>query len=542
MVMNVGLNIGQIVEAVAGRVPDREAIVWGERRTTYGSLADRVQRLARVLQGAGLGARPGGTPVLPWEAGQDIALLFMTNCPEYLEASVAGYLGRVGPANVNYRYTAEEVRYLLTDSAAGAVIVHRRFLPVLRQAQQLASACGQLLLVVEDGSDEKIPDGALPYEQALAAAPGGPIDRGGADDLYIVYTGGTTGFPKGVLWRQEDFLAGPLKASGGPPEILDRAQARGGSLRALPSAPLMHGAAHWNALTTLVGGGTVVLQRHPERLDAADVLDTVERERCSALQIVGDAFARPLVAAQQGRPRDLTSLRLLVNGGTILSEGLKRQWMDLVPGLRIMDVLGSSEAGQQAMGNTQAKEYRRLGTTSILSANRTRELAPGEEEVGWLASGGPIPRGYLGDPDKTAETFVTVGERRFAVQGDRARLLADGTIELHGRDSVTINTGGEKVFAEEVEQAVKTHPDVWDAVVIGRPSERWGHEVVAIVALREGIGTPPTDDELRDACATVIARYKLPKVFIRVGAVQRTAAGKPEYGWARKVARVDAAS
>jgi 3-oxocholest-4-en-26-oate---CoA ligase len=541
MRLNVGLNTGPIVEALGDLVPDREAIVWEDRRITYGSLADRARRLARVLQRAGLGARPGGMPVLPWEAGQDIALLFMTNCTEYLEASVAGYLGRVAPANVNYRYTAEEVRYLLNDSSARAVIVHRRFLPVLRQAQHLASACDQLLLVVEDGSDEEFPDGAVPYEHALAAAPEGPIDRGGADDLYVVYTGGTTGYPKGVLWRQEDFLTGPLKASGGSAEILDRAQARGGSLRALPSAPLMHGAAHWNALTTLVGGGTVILQRHPEHLDAADVLDTVERERCSALQIVGDAFARPLITAQRARPRDLTSLRLLVNGGTILSEGLKRQWMDLIPGLRIMDVLGSSEAGQQAIGNTQAKEYRRLGATSILSADRTRELAAGEEEVGWLASGGPIPRGYLGDPGKTAETFVTVGDRRFAVQGDRARLLADGTIELHGRESVTINTGGEKVFAEEVEQAVKTHPDVWDAVVIGRPSERWGNEVVAIVALRDGIETAPTDDELRAACATVIARYKLPKAFIRVGAVQRTASGKPQYGWAREVAQGSAA-
>ena len=537
----MAVNVGRIVAAIGDRAPDREAAVWGRWTLTYGQLAERGMRLARVLQAAGLGWHgPVENPAAALTANEDIALLLMTNCPEYLEASVGGYLGRVAPANVNYRYTAEEVRYLMADSSAAAVIIHRRFLPVLAEARAPLSRTSRelLVLVVEDGSDEPLPTRAIGYELALANADlGRRVDLGTEDDLYVVYTGGTTGMPKAVLWRQGDFVAGPLGSSGGQAEIVDRAIERGAGLRALPAAPLMHGAAHWNALTTLIGGGTVVMQQHPEHLNANDVLDTVERDRCTSLQIVGDSFARPLLQEQEDRPRDLSTLRLIVNAGTILSDGCKQHWARLVPGVRIRDVMGSSEAGRQAVAavSGRGKGYERLRTASVLSEDRSRELEPGDPEIGWLASTGLIPLGYLGDPAMTQQTFVTVGCKRFVVAGDRARLRADGSIELHGRDSVTINSGGEKIYAEEVEQALKNHPAVWDVVVVGRPSDRWGQEVVALVVLRPGL-REPSDDELKRACDALIARYKWPTQIVRVAQIERTVVGKPDYRWAREQA------
>jgi fatty-acyl-CoA synthase len=297
----------------------------------------------------------------------------------------------------------------------------------------------------------------------------------------------------------------------------------------------MHGAAHWNALSCLAGGGTVVLPAHPEHLDPSDVLDTIESERCTSLNIVGDAFAVPLAEEQSERPRDLSSLRHLITGGAVLTAATKQRWAELVPGLRVIDIVGSSESGRQGVATgTGPARFAIPPTATVLTADRTRRVTAGDGELGWLATTGAIPRGYLGDPDKTAATFPVIDGTRYVVAGDRALLLADGTLELLGRDSVTINTGGEKVFAEEVEMAVKSHPAVLDAVVVGRPSERWGQEVVAVVALRAG--DDPSDDELRAAAAATLARYKLPKAFLRVDAVQRTASGKADYGWAAAVA------
>ena len=536
--MDEQLNAGRLLEAVAAAAPDRDAIVSrGRGRFTYAELTDRCHRLAAVFAGAGLGAQPtppGGFE--PWVAGQDLVLLFLTNCAEYLEGMLGGYLGRVGPANVNYRYTAEEVAYLVADSRAPAAIVHARFAPMLAEAADRAGRRIELMLVVDDGTGTPPPEGAVGYEDALAAADpdARPADPS-PDDLYIVYTGGTTGRPKGVLWRQHDFLAGALGVTGTCAGLAAAAAATGPErrLRSLPAPPLMHGAAHWNALSCLAGGGTVVLPAHPERFDPDDILDTIEAERCTSLNIVGDAFAVPLADAQQARPRDLSSLRHLITGGAVLSASTKARMAELVPGLRIVDIVGSSESGRQGMARgTGAARFDRAPASAVLSADRSRALQPGEDETGWLAATGPIPRGYLGDEAKTMATFPVVGGVRYVVAGDRARLLADGTVELLGRDSVTINTGGEKVFAEEVEVAVKAHPAVLDAVVVGRPSERWGQEVVAVVTLRDG--SPVTDDELRDTAALHLARYKLPKAIVRVPMVQRTASGKPDYAWARE--------
>jgi 3-oxocholest-4-en-26-oate---CoA ligase len=296
----------------------------------------------------------------------------------------------------------------------------------------------------------------------------------------------------------------------------------------------MHGAAHWNAISAWTSGGTVVVQDDPTRLDPADVLATCARERVSALQIVGDPFARPLLDELDAHDHDLSQLRFLLSGGAVLSAPVKERLVARIPGLRIVDVLGSSETGRQAVAGTDAA-FRPERSTVVLSADRTRRLAPGEDEIGWLAQSGRVPLGYLGDEAKTRATFPTVDGVRHAVAGDRVRLLVDGTIELLGRDSVTINTGGEKVFAEEVEQVLTAHPAVADAVVAGRPSERWGSEIVAVLSARPGV-TPPGDDELRTHCRTALAGYKVPKAFCWVDRVERSPAGKPDYAWARDLA------
>jgi len=309
-------------------------------------------------------------------------------------------------------------------------------------------------------------------------------------------------------------------------------------LRALPAPPLMHGAAHWNALSAWLAGGTVVFQQDPSRLDPVDLLDTCERHEATSLLIVGDAFARPLADELRARPRHLPALRHLVTGGAILSPAVKAELLDHLPGLRIVDILGSSETGRQGVrssggsGPAPSATFGRSATTLVLSDDRTRELQPGDPELGWLAQRGRVPLGYLHDRAKTEATFPVVGGERMAVAGDRARLTADGSIELHGRESGTVNSGGEKIFAEEVELALKHHPSVYDVLVVGRPSERWGQELVAVVALRPG--TDATDEELRATCEPYLARYKWPKAFVRVDHVVRSPSGKPDYRWARE--------
>ncbi|HEX9260798.1 MAG TPA: acyl-CoA synthetase, partial [Acidimicrobiales bacterium] len=267
----------------------------------------------------------------------------------------------------------------------------------------------------------------------------------------------------------------------------------------------------------------------------ADVWTTVARERVASVQIVGDAFARPLIDELHRHSYDLSALRFIVSGGAVLSAVNKQALLDLVPGVQVIDIVGSSEAGRQGVHTSSTRSGAATGSfgpsagATVLDDARTAELAPGTGAIGWLASAGRVPLGYLGDPDKTRATFPVIGGSRYSVPGDRARRAADGSIELLGREAVCINTGGEKVFAEEVEQVLKAHPAVVDALVVGRPSELWGQEVVAVVHLR----APASDDELRAACAEHLARYKLPKAIIRRDAIGRTPSGKPDYTWAK---------
>lgn len=537
------LNIAVVHEAIASAVPDRDCLVWRARRYSWAEVTDRTRRLANILVNAGLGVHHE-EGLAPWESGQDHLALYLTNCNEYLEGMLGAYKARVAPFNVNYRYVAEELRYLFTDARPRAMIFHARYVPILEEVLATLDHPPELLLQVADESGNRLLHGARDYDEALAeSSPEPPPVEPSPDDLYLVYTGGTTGMPKGVLWRQADFLVGALgvrRKDGRDVETVDELveRARSTDLRSCPAPPLMHGAAHWNAISTWMGGGTVVIQSEPGRLDARDILSTIERERVTSLNIVGDAFARPLLEELRSHHYDLSSLRHVVSGGAVLSGAVKRELQAAVPGLQIVDIVGGSESGRQAMATgADRQSFTPSSGAAVLDNDRTRRLAAGDEEIGWLAQTGRLPRGYLGDRAATEATFPVIDSVRYVVAGDRARVAGDGSIVLLGRESVTINTGGEKVFAEEVEHALKQHPALYDALVVGRPSDQWGQEVVAIVRIREGFDV--TDAELVTEASRHVARYKLPKAIIRVDQIGRSPSGKPDYHWARAVAIAD---
>jgi fatty-acyl-CoA synthase len=538
--------LGTINEAIADAIPDHEAIVSATRRLTWRDFQLRTRRLANVLCAAGLGCHTERSALQPWESGQDHVALYLYNGHEYLEGMVGAYKARVAPFNVNYRYVEAELLYLLTDAQTRGIIYHASFAP--RLAAILPKLPPQaLLLQVDDGSGEALLPGARDYEAALAAASDAlPPVTPHEDDLYIVYTGGTTGMPKGVLWRQVDIffaamggqLPGGMGTVGSVAEMVERAP-MGECIRSLPAPPFMHAAAQWAAFMLLHQGGTVVLPRNTRVLDPDDIWRTVEREQVGTLSIVGDAFARPLLDQLRQGSYDLSSLRILGSGGAILSPPLKRAFLEALPDLMIFDGFGSSETGAQGATLSTASDvvtpsFKMDPDTCVLDAALTRRLAPGEEEVGWLARTGYLPLGYLNDPDKTQHTYPIVGGVRYAVPGDRAQLAADGSVVVFGRDSACINSGGEKIFAEEVERALKHHPAVYDVVVAGAPSERWGEQVMAIVQFRPG--QRASDEELLTTAAEHLARYKLPKAFVPVDGIVRSASGKPDYRWAKAIA------
>jgi 3-oxocholest-4-en-26-oate---CoA ligase len=536
-------DLSTVLDGIAALRPDAECLVFRDRRVTWADVVADTNRLANHLVAAGLGCHTERADLAGHESGQEHLAVYLLNGVEYLEVMVGCWKARVAPFNVNYRYVADELRYLLDDARAAAIVVQSQFAPVLAEVLPDLPRL-RVILQVADASGHNLLPGAQWLDEAVAAAsPATPDVTRSADDLYILYTGGTTGMPKGVLWRNGDAM---VECFGGSPtartveDFVNEAAADTSlAMKALITPPFMHGAGHWVALRVWLAGGTVFLPSTPEHLDPADIWGLVQRERIEFMLIVGDAFARPLLDELDRHGYDISSLNVVLSGGAALSVGLKQELLGHLPTVMIVDGLGSSEAGAQLSHVSTGSDastgsfFARPGN-HVLSADLARELAPGDDEIGWLAKSGRLALGYLGDAEKTARTYPVVDGVRYAVPGDRARWRDDGVIELHGRDAVTINSGGEKIFAEEVEMAVKAHPGVYDCVVAGRPSDRWGSEVVAIVRPRPGADITPAS--VLDVAARHIARYKLPKGIVFVDEIVRSPSGKADYRWARQIA------
>ena len=539
-------NLARAIAAVAEAHPDRIALIHRGSEVSFPDFVDRYRRLGNALDAAGLSCRKERSELGGHESGQDHIALYLNNEFEYLESMLGGWAARAATFNVNHRYMADELCYLLTDSEAKAVIVNSVYAPNLAEVlPQLPNI--ELIVQVPDQSGNRLLEGAVYYNDFIYGHEPRDLSHCSPDDLYVLYTGGTTGLPKGVLWRNADFFVGALgglnrKENREYHSYAEIASAAGkGTLRWMTSAPFMHGAAQWIALQALSMGHTVVLPDITDRYDAASVLEVCEREDVEFLQIVGDAFARPLLDASRSSQLIPRSLRSIISGGAVLNAELKEELKQQFGGVTIRDSIGSSETGVQ--GSNVSTKTERASTGDFEPASGSAVVNPqmdavveaGSDEIGWFAMSGRVPLGYLNDAEKTQKTFPVIGGVRFSVPGDRARLLEDRRIQVLGRDSVTINSGGEKIFAEEVETAVKTHPAVYDAIVCGRPSPRWGNEVVAIVQLVEQAKV--LESEIIEHCGGYIARYKRPKAIIQVDQIKRSPAGKPDYRWAQSIAQ-----
>lgn len=537
-------NLSTVFDTVARAVPEQEVLVWRDRRLRYRDVNARVDGVANHLVSRGLGCWTARGELRGHESHQSHIGLYLRNGNEYLESMVAAYRARAVPFNVNYRYVAEELHYLLADAGTRGLIYHAEFAPQVAALREWLPRLEVLIQVADDSGNELLP-GAVDYEDAVRTRSPGPMPDPGGEDAYAIYTGGTTGMPKAVLWRQHDIY---LRAMGGTPfgtkqpyscyeEIAAAARDAGGGVTFLMTAPFIHGAAQWSAFHMITTGGKIVLPADNTRLDWDDALHVAAREQVVSLPVIGDAMTRPMLDAIERGGHDLSGLAAVNNGGAPLTPAVRKRVLEVLPGVLLLDAVGSSETGIQmnhvsaADAEAETAVFTPDDTTTVIDDELTRQLRPGGG-AGWLASNGLVPLGYLGDAAKTARSFPVIAGQRYSVPGDRAVLRADGRIELLGRAGLTINSGGEKIFAEEVERAVAAHPAVQDVVVVGRPSARWGSEVVALVQLDPATGA--TDADLRAECGNHIARYKQPKMFLRVPEIVRSPAGKADYLWARE--------
>ncbi|OXM60455.1 AMP-binding protein [Amycolatopsis vastitatis] len=533
-------TLSTVFDTVARAVPGQEVMVWRDRRLCYRDMNARIDGVAHFLVRQGLGCHVERGELAGHESGQDHVALYLRNGNEYLECMIGAYRARAVPFNVNYRYVDEELRYLLADAGARALVYHAEFAPHVAAIRDELPGLELLVQVADDSGNLLLP-GAVGYESVVTTPPPPRMPVPDGDDLFLIYTGGTTGMPKGVLWRQHDvYLAamggtpfGTKTPFAGYPEIATAARQAAGGIRFLMTAPFIHGAAQWSSFHILNSGGTIVLPDGVRQLDWADVLHTIERERVVSVPVVGDAMARPLAEEIEIGRYDLSGLVAVSNGGAPLTPAVRARLAAALPKVVLLDAVGSSETGIQMsrVGGADTTVFTPDENTTVLDDSRRRELRAGEGE-GWLAGRGRVPLGYLGDPDRTAETFPVLAGCRYSVPGDRAIRLEDGSIRLLGRAATTINSGGEKIFAEEVERALAAHPAVRDVLVVGRASARWGSEVVAIVVLAGTV----TDRELLAECRRHVAGYKAPKAILRRPEIVRSPSGKADYRWARQEA------
>jgi acyl-CoA synthetase (AMP-forming)/AMP-acid ligase II len=528
-------TIGEVIDAIADVIPDRPMTVCGERVSTFGAVADRTRRLANFLVQNGFGAHHDRAALNNWECGQDRVALVMHN-DLYPDAVIGCLKARTVPVNVNYHYTPREVSELLDYVKPRAVVYHRSL--GAKFADVLPPMSADLLISVDDGSDAPLLAGATTLADALAAGDADQDVSPSPDDLLMICTGGTTGRPKGVMWRQGDIYVSSM--NGGDhlavEEIHDKVRHAGPPWFAV--SPLMHAAGMWTAFSAVLSGQTTVLYDTKSKFDPRTVLETAERHGVGLMTMVGDAYAAPLVEELGRRSYDLSSLFAIGTGGAATNPKHQAALLEYMPQITIINGYGSSETGNMGFGRSQRgdqKETFELRTGGlVLSADYTRFLEPGDAEIGWVARNGRIPLGYYDDAEATRKTFPEVKGQRVVISGDRASIESDGTLRLLGRDSLVVNTGGEKVFVEEVEEVLRAHPDIVDALVVGRPSERWGQEVVALIALRDGAVL--VHDLLHTHCTQQLARFKAPKAFIVVAQVRRLGNGKADYRWAKSQA------
>ncbi|MGH3635822.1 MAG: acyl-CoA synthetase [Mycobacterium sp.] len=532
--------IGPVFDAIAEIIPDRLMTVCGDRRSTFGESADRTRRLANFLAGSGFGVHRERESLQNWECGQDRVALVMHN-DLYADMVVGCLKARTVPVNVNYNYAPDEVQELFAYIRPRAVIYHKSL--GAKFADVLAPGCAELLISVDDGSTAPELPGAVSLDDALAQGNTEHSVTSSPDDLLMICTGGTTGRPKGVLWRQSDIYVSSMAGADHAcvREIHDKVRGAAGAPWFAVS-PLMHAAGMWTAFAAIMAGTPVVLYDTGKKLDPRSVWKTAEREKVGMMTMVGDAYAAPLVDELRRGDYDLASLSAIGTGGAATNPKYQRALLELLPQISLINGYGSSETGNMGFGHSRHDSRTDTFTLRegglVLSEDYSRLVSPGEHEVGWAAREGRIPLGYFDDPDATRKIFPEVDGRRVVISGDRAALEDDGTLRLFGRDSLVVNTGGEKVFVEEVEEVLRAHPAIADALVVGRPSERWGEEIVALVELRDG--SDAAHEPLHAHCRSRLAGFKVPKEFIFVEHVHRLGNGKADYRWAKSQATEEA--
>ncbi len=521
------LNLADLFESLVDAIPERVALA-GHRRLTYATLEARANRLASALAARGVG--PG-----------DHVGLYLYNCAEFIEAVLAAFKLRAVPININYRYVEDELSFLLQNADCVA-LVHSHELGA--RVAAVASHVPTLRLVVSvGGPPAEAQDGAAVEYEALLAQ-GSPARRFGprsSDDLYIIYTGGTTGMPRGVMWRHGDVFYAGLQGGnpGGAPlqgaaELVPQVLAREGPMVLMPAAPFIHGTAQWAAWVGFFTGGTVVIAPG-HHYDAALTARLIAQERVSTLILVGDAMARPLADALAGPDApDTSSLMVISSSGAILSDAVKAQLQERLPHTMILNNFGATETGHQGTAFSEGRPTFYMDESNTVLDDDLRPVTPGSGVTGKLARRGRLPVGYYNDPEKTAATFLTIDGERWVIPGDLATVEEDGQITVFGRGAVCINSGGEKIFVEEVESALKAHAAVEDAVVVGLPDERWGQRVAAVVQPRAGAEV--TLAALDTHCRAHLAGYKVPRELHVVARLVRQPSGKPDYRWARDVA------
>jgi fatty-acyl-CoA synthase len=520
-----GWNFADVWEVLAEQLPDAPAQVQGGRRITWGDMDRRADGIAKVLLDGGA-------------ARQDKVAHYLYNCPEYMEAMFAIFKAGLAPVNTNYRYADDELVYLWDNADAIAVVFHGCFAERCERVRERVPKV-RTWLWVDDGSGP-CPDWAVPYEEAAASATSRTVPSHGrdGDDLLLLYTGGTTGMPKGVMWRQDDlfiYLNPPSGVDFGVEPDLDKVRelSVGPGRVIVPAAPLMHGTGMFTALSTMTSAGSVVTLEG-RSFDATELLDAIQREGVNAIAWVGDAFAKPVLRALDAQPGkwDLSSLILVVSSGVMWSEETKQGLLRHHAGMLLSDGFSSSEALGMGTSITSAGSSAKtarfaLGPNARVITDEGHDVEPGSGQIGRVAVTGRQPVGYYKDKAKSDATFLVIDGRRYSVPGDYATVEADGTISLLGRGSVCINTGGEKVFPEEVEEILKLHPAVRDAVAVGVPDDKFGEAITAVVE-----PFPEAAIDEADVIAHVkgkLAAYKAPKRVVVVDSIQRAPNGKVDY-------------